>query len=159
MLTREFIGAALISLVLLIAVFIFFKVSMRRRAQEVTLPEPRDPEEGELLFTCLYVSTVYSDRPLDRVWAYGLGHRGKCEVMLSETAFSLIRQGETDFAIPLPDVLSVTRDSATIDRGVESRGLTQVNWKLGDYGVTTNLRITVDQESAVSALREALVSR
>ncbi len=157
--TREIIGTALIALVIITAVFIFFRVKQRRRLQESFIPRPQVAETGRLLFAGLYVSTVFTDTPLDRVWAYGLGHRGKCEVMVSDSAISLIRQGEADYAIPLSQIVSITRDSATIDKGVEARGLIQINWRIADHLLTTNLRVTVDQEHAVLSLREALVRK
>ncbi len=144
------------SLVFLIAFVIWRRISSRRAAQEASLENPGSFREGELLFRALYVSTVFADSPLERVWAFGLGNRGKCEVFASDDALSLRRVGEGDFSIPRDEIHMLTRGSATIDKGVEPRGLLQIHWTLGERDLITNLRITVDQEKRIRILEEKL---
>ena len=156
LLTREVIGAILVSLVFLIAFVIWRRVSSTRAAQETTLENPLSFRDGELLFRALYVSTVFADSPLERVWAFGLGNRGKCEIFASDDSLSLRRTGEDDFSIPRDQIQKLTRGSATIDKGVEPRGLLQIHWSLGQRDLITNLRITVDQEKRIRNLEEKL---
>jgi hypothetical protein len=146
LLTREFIGTILISSVLALALFIFFRVRLRRLRQESRLEEPQQPKAGESLFSCHYVASVFAVNPLERVWAYGLGHRGRAEIRQSDAGISIVRQGERDFLIPFTEIVGVERCGATIDRGVENRGLTQIRWKLGGEELVTSLRITANQE-------------
>lgn len=157
MLTREVIGTVLIAMVLGVAVYIFFQIRKRRSHQESVLDAPGQPEPGNHLFHCFYVSTVFSHNPLERVWAYGLGIRGQAELLISSGALTILRRGERGLAIPLEKLTAVTRESATIDRAVEARGLLQLHWSLGSTELITNLRISSDQEGAIAALREALV--
>jgi hypothetical protein len=154
--TREVIGAILVSLAFLIAFVIWRRISWRRAAQETALDNPLSFRDGEVLFSALYVSTVFADSPLERVWAFGLGNRGKCEVFASDEALSLRRVGEADFSIPRDQIHKLTRGSATIDKGVEPRGLLQIHWSLGQRDLITNLRITVDQEKRIRILGEKL---
>lgn len=157
MLTREVIGAALIALVFVIAIFIFFGVRKRKAKQEAFIPSPDVVIPGSILFQCLYVATVFRDRPLERVWAYGLGNRGKAEVGVSDGGVNIHRIGERGFSIPFDKIDSLTREAATIDRGVEARGLMQIDWLLGSTELTTSFRIASNQEEAIAALRKVLV--
>jgi hypothetical protein len=156
LLTRELIGTVLVSLVFLVAIFIFFRVKQRRNAQEQALPVPLAGTPGQKLFSCLYVASVFGSRPLERVWAYGLGIRGKAEIHLTSEGLSILRQGESSFAVPFSALISLDRAGATIDRGVERDGLTQLRWLLGDEEIVTSLRITQNQEVNFSRLQEAV---
>ena len=49
--------------------------------------------------------------------------------------------GEPSFHIPKNDLITLTRASATIDKGVERDGLMVLVWRLGDQEVMTNLRV------------------
>lgn len=159
MLTREVIGATLIAAVLLIALFIFMRVQKRKISQESVLEAPSQAQEGVRLFQCLYVATVFESSPLERVWAYGLGNRGKAEVAASDSGIGLLRQGERGFLIPYSSIVSIARQSATIDKGVEARGLVQIHWKLGEQELLTNLRITTDQEFNLEKLKQIVSGR
>ena len=93
LLTRELIGTVLVSLVFLVAIFIFFRVKQRRNAQEQALPMPLAGTSGQKLLSCLYVASVFGSRPLERVWAHGLGIRGKAEIHRTSKGLSIQRQG------------------------------------------------------------------
>lgn len=153
---REIIGAALILLVLLIAVNIYRSVIRRRKQQENTLPEPSTQQSFDSLFNCFYVATVFANNPLERVWAHGLGPRGKAIIGRSGTDLVISRLGELSFAIPLDSVEQVGRGGTTIDRGVEKDGLVQIQWRLGATSLLTSLRITSNQEANYLKLKEAL---
>jgi len=138
--TRELIGFIALTLVGAIALAIFFSVRGKRARQEAFFDTPRPTQAGELLANGLYVSTVLASAPLDRVWAHGLGIRGKVEVSLSHGGINLDRTGEVGFLIPSQSLLAIGRASATIDKGVEMDGLLVIEWYWGDQVVLTNLR-------------------
>lgn len=94
-----------------------------------------------------YVSTVYAEKPLDRIVSHGLMHRGKAEVRLRENGIEVQRLGETSFAILTSSITDVSRASATIDRGVEQSGLLAVSWMLGNTEVTTNFRLEAAEDT------------
>lgn len=153
---RELIGGTLILLVIVIALYIYRSVRRRRARQEAELPDYESLATEQLLFSCLYVATVFVERPLERVWAYGLGGRGRARVGLSVSHLVIERTGERSIAIPLAHIQEVRRGGATIDRGVEKSGLVQILWSLGDSSLLTSLRITSNQEQSYLKLREVI---
>ena len=150
--TKELIGALAIGLVGLIALSVWLRNRRLRKNQEDLLEAPKnfDAAEGLKVF---YVSTVFAKAPLDRVWAYGLGPRGKAYITFTATGFGIVRNGETGFEIPFSGVSALDRISATIDKAVEKGGLTAITWKLGSTELQTVLRI-VDPK-----IREELETR
>lgn len=144
--TRELIGAIAISLVALIAALIFFSNRSLRRAQESSLPEPHTGSAVEDAIAGFYVSTVFADAPLKRVWAYGLGGRGKALLGVTANGVTIERQGERNLLIAADQLVGVTRASATIDKGVERDGLLVLIWQLGDEELATHLRIVAKSE-------------
>ena len=92
--SRELIGGTLILLVIVIALYIYRSVRRRRARQESELPDYQSLAIEQVLFSCLYVATVFAERPLERVWAYGLGGRGRARVGLSGTHLVIERIGE-----------------------------------------------------------------
>ncbi len=153
--SRELIGAALILMVLIIALNIYRKVRSRRAAQESELPQPALAEGGKIIFSGFYVATVFAARPLERVWAFGLGSRGKATVSASANGISVERVGEQGFQIPRGDIVAVGRAGATIDRAVERNGLIQIAWQLGGTELLSSFRVTRDQDKCFRHLKEA----
>ena len=88
-----------------------------------------------------YVSTVFANKPLERIVSHGLLHRGKVDLVLCADGIQVKRLGETSFAIAASAITDVARASATIDRGVEQSGLLAISWMLGETEVTTNFRL------------------
>ena len=153
---REIIGASLILLVAVVGLFIYRSVGRRRKLQEVTMPDYESRDLQEPLFSCLYVATVFVDRPLERVWAYGLGGRGRAILGLSDEDLVIDRIGERSLTIPLASIRGVIRGGATIDRGVEKSGLVQIKWTLGTALLLTSIRITANQEGNYLKLKEVI---
>lgn len=153
---REIIGGSLIVLVFVIALAIFRSVRRRRIQQERLLPSIENKELTKQLFSCLYVATVFADRPLERVWAHGLGGRGRATVGLSGSYLVISRIGERSIAIPIGSIHLLSRGGATIDRGVEKGGLVQIHWNLGETGLLTSLRIISKPEDSYNKLKEAI---
>ncbi|MSZ19192.1 MAG: hypothetical protein F2609_00015 [Actinobacteria bacterium] len=88
----------------------------------------------------MYVATTFADRPLERVIAHGLAHRGFALVGVSDEGVSVSRTGESSFLIPTQSLLHLGKTTAVIDRVVEQDGLTSIRWKLGTAEVETHFR-------------------
>ena len=154
--TREIIGGALILIVFVIAFAIFRSVRRLRLQQERLLPSIESKELTTQLFSCLYVATVFADRPLERVWAHGLGGRGRATIGLAGSYLVIERIGERSIAIPISSIQRLSRGGATIDRGVEKGGLVQILWNLGETDLLTSLRIISKPEDSYNKLKEAI---
>lgn len=147
--TRELIGFIGISSVFLIALAIFLFNKNRRRKQELIISRPNELETGDFIASGLYASTVLAESALDRIWAHGLGARGKVSISASPVALSFDRVGEAGFSIPKTSLVRVSKASATIDKGVEKDGLLAIEWTLGGKLLLTNLRFADFEDSAL----------
>lgn len=132
----------LISLGLFSLLALFAIVNWRRRVavQAAQLEVPRGVETSEVGRNCFYVATTYSDRPLDRVIAHGLAHRGRANLTVTQSGLEVSRTGESSFLIPRADLLKVSTGSAVIDRAVENEGLVVIKWMLGKVELETHFR-------------------
>jgi hypothetical protein len=153
--SRELIGTALILMVMISALNIYRKVRLTRAAQEAELPKPASAVAGEPIFSGFYVATVFADKPLERVWAFGLGSRGRATVSAAGNGLSVQRIGEQGFQIPRSDIVKVGRARATIDRAVEKDGLIQIGWRLGGTELLSSFRVTKDQDQCFKQLKQA----
>lgn len=153
---REIIGASAIALVAVVASLIYLSNRSVRKAQESAMPEPSRPAEFAGGVAAYYVSTVFADSPLKRVWAWGLGGRGKALVAVDSSGVSIERQGELGLFISRDSLTGISRASATIDKGVEKDGLIALIWKLGDEELATHLRIVSrsQRQQFENAIRE-----
>ncbi len=143
--TRELIGFLAISLVVVIAVSVWLSTKKKRQVQEQSISAPSSATaQGE--FSALYVSTVFEQAHLDRIWAYGLGMRGNAKLAVDSSGVSVVRAGEDSFLIPRKDLHLVEAATATIDKAVEKSGLTAIHWSLGDTKVITHFRFTRPEE-------------
>ena len=138
---REVIGTVLILMVFVIAWRVYASVQRKKLEQQAALPKPLTSAGGVDFGEVFYASTVFAKSPLTRVWAHGLGGRGKAKLFLSETGISIERVGEPSILIPNDDLHAMTRATATIDKGVEKDGLLALIWELGGQKLITNLRI------------------
>jgi hypothetical protein len=148
--TRDIV--AVLSFLLLLAIVALAIWAIRRRSAKQSflgaLTEI-DSLTGTLVATAAgkYVSTVFTERPLDRVLALGLMHRGNAILRVFTDGVHLEREGEKSFAISAANIVGVERASASLDRGVERRGLLRLTWMLSETSVTTNLRIDAADDS------------
>lgn len=143
---RELIGTIAILLVFLVVWRVYVSVQKRTKLQQNQLQKPRTSVGGVELGDVFYASTVFGDSQLNRVWAHGLGGRGKAKLFIDPAGISLERTGETSILIPKGDLLAMSRVSATIDKGVEKNGLLALTWKLGETVLVTNLRVVNPQK-------------
>lgn len=138
---RELIGTAMILLVFLVVWRVSVSVQRRKVQQQAQLEKPKPSIGGVELGDVFYASTVFGDSQLNRVWAHGMGGRGKAKLFIDPQGISLERVGEPSIFIPKGDLLAMGRVSATIDKGVEKNGLLALTWRLGDTALVTNLRV------------------
>jgi hypothetical protein len=143
--TRELIGFLAISLVVLIAVSVWLSTKKKRQVQEQSISAP-SPATSQGQYFALYVSTVFEQARLDRIWAHGLGMRGNAKLAVDSSGVSVVRTGEDSFLIPRRDLHRLEAATATIDKAVEKSGLTAIHWSLGDTTVITHFRFTRPQE-------------
>lgn len=139
--TRELIGFLAIALVAVVSVSVWLSTKKKRRIQEQSISTPI-PATSAGEFSALYVSTVFENARLDRVWAHGLGMRGNARLAVDQAGISVVRAGENSFLIPSTDLQLVEAATATIDKAVEKSGLTAIHWMLGDTKVITHFRFT-----------------
>lgn len=88
-----------------------------------------------------YVATTVAGDPYDRITAGGLAFRGAAVASVHPTGVLVRRTGEVELWIPRADLLDAGRATWTIDRVVESGGLTMLRWRLGEREVDTYLRL------------------
>ena len=140
--TRELIAFCALLIVPTIALLAYSSVRKRRRMQEQQLLPLVQAEEGDPFITCLYVSTVFASDPLVRIWARGLGPRGKAQLILNSISLSIKRVGEEGFSIPASEIEALSTSSATIDKGVERNGLLGIHWTHSNQKLITQLRFS-----------------
>lgn len=134
--TREIIAALMLSLVPLFGLLAFYSTRKRRAEQERLLSKP-EIVASENGVDCIYVATVFEERPLEKIWAWGLGSRGEANVSYSKDQVSISRRGEAGLSFTLKRA-SLAR--ATIDKGVESAGLVSLHWENNGFELITQIR-------------------
>lgn len=139
--TRELVGVLAVGLVAVVVLLVYLSNRSVRRAQEQVIPKPAESLSTEHPHSAYYVSTVFAEKALTRVWAHGLGGRGKAFLAISPAGVSISRLGEVGFLIPTKDLTGLARASATIDKAVERDGLLVLLWNLGEDQLATHLRI------------------
>jgi hypothetical protein len=143
---------AIFSALLFLSLIALAVSAIKRRAQKqlaIGNLTPIDAISGAIAAEAMgfYVSTVFAAKPLERVVSHGLLHRGKTELVVRVDGMQISRPGETSFGIATSAITSVSRASATIDRGVERAGLLAVSWMLGATEVTTNFRLNATDDT------------
>lgn len=142
---------ALLTLFLFVGILAVAIRSINRKSKLVTyVAEPlRIDQLGGLLQTvrAQYVSTVLTANPLERFAAKELLFRGRSLVEIYQHAILIHREGEISIEIAAEFIQSITRESASIDRGVEPNGLLAISWLTNSTLVTTNLRIEAADDS------------
>jgi hypothetical protein len=145
----------LISLAFFAVLGLLAFVSWRRRIseQQALIPSPSRVSSSSAGFKCFYVATTFADRPLERVIAHGLAHRGVAYLLITDSGLEVSRTGETSFLVPRSDLIQVGSVSAVIDRAVEENGLVVIKWKLGSEELESHFRF-VDSQLRTSSLSQ-----
>ena len=145
----------LISLAFFAVLGLLAFISWRRRIskQEVLLPSPFEVPNSSVGFKCFYVATTFANRPLERVIAHGLAHRGVAYLLITDSGLEVSRTGETGFLVSRADLIQVGSVSAVIDRAVEKDGLVVIKWKLGSEELESHFRF-VDANLRASSVSQ-----
>jgi hypothetical protein len=155
---REIVAGVLVAL--FASLVVLAVRSAKQRAAQASGLKLTDVSElsGEEIAeaAALYVATVQTDKPLERIAGKGLLHRGKARLSVLSDGLIIDRTGEVSIAIAATDLCGVSRASATIDKGVENDGLLAISWMAGATCLTTNLRLA--REDDTKELFETLVS-
>jgi hypothetical protein len=147
--------AALVALlVVLAAVGLFVR---RRRQRDIEPPQPWTDAVPTLVVDALYVATTRAGDRYDRVFAHGLGFRGRTQLAIDPDGVQLVAD-RTEVRIPAERIRSVERATWTIDRVVEPGGIIVIAHSLG-ADVDTCLRIIGDDREAFDALRGLVRTR
>ncbi|MGC5075944.1 hypothetical protein [Agrococcus sp. DT81.2] len=147
--------AALVALVVLLAVA--GVLARRRRQRDIEPPQPWTDAMPTLVVDALYVATTRAGDRYDRVFAHGLGFRGRTRVAIDPDGVQLVAD-RTEVRIPAERIRSVERATWTIDRVVEPGGMIVISHSLG-ADVDTCLRIIGDDREAFDALRGLVRTR
>jgi hypothetical protein len=133
----------IIALVLAAFLGLLAVASWKKRVtnQELSFPKPMSAEEVSDGIHCFYVATTFLNKPLDRVLAHGLAHRGFADVGWSNRGLEINRRGETSFLIHRESLMDISRRTAVIDKAVEKDGLVSVAWRNGEIELETHFRI------------------
>jgi hypothetical protein len=150
------VGLIALALFAILIFFAYLSWVSKMRKQEKELIAPQFVEHSGLVENAQYVATIFADRPLDRVLAHGLAHRGKAAISVSPSGVYISRTGERSFVIPSKQISNVTTGNAVIDRVVEKDGLVSIRWTLGEVELETYLRFVSASEraAAVSNLKD-----
>lgn len=159
----QYVFAAGCTVLFAVLVFLAIRGNGRRKAEQGDLGQLVDitalPGTPIASATGQYVATVFADRPLHKVVVGGLAFRGKAQIIVTNEAIGIERVGEESFVIKQDALIAISRESATIDRAVETGGLLSLTWSLGGTAVATQLRIdreadNVELASALKSLRK-----
>lgn len=144
------IGLAIFAMLAIFALY-----SWRRRIfmQQMLIQKPVEVASSAVGLKCLYITTTFADRPLERVVAHGMAHRGWAFLLVTESGLEVSRIGELSFLIPKADLIKIGSVSAVIDRAVEKDGLVSIKWKLGSQDIESHFRF-VDTKIRSSSLAQ-----
>lgn len=144
------IGLAIFAMLAIFALY-----SWRRRIfmQQMLIQKPVEVASLAVGLKCLYIATTFADRPLERVVAHGMAHRGWAFLLVTESGLEVSRIGELSFLIPKADLIKIGSVSAVIDRAVEKDGLVSIKWKLGSQDIESHFRF-VDTKLRSSSLAQ-----
>ena len=147
--------AAVVALLVVLAVVGL--LARRRRQRDIEPPLPWTDAVPTLVVDALYVATTRAGDRYDRVFAHGLGFRGRTQVAIDPDGVQLVAD-RTEVRIPAERIRSVERATWTIDRVVEPGGIIVIAHALG-ADVDTSLRIIGDDREAFDALRGLVRTR
>lgn len=149
--TKEQFALVCAGVVVLLALLAVLGVrSRRRRQRDIEAPVPWTDAVPTLVVGALYVATTRAGDPYDRVFAHGLGFRGRTRLAIDADGVQLVAD-RTEVRIPAERIREVARATWTIDRVVEPGGIIVIAHALG-ADVDTYLRIIGDDREAFDAL-------
>jgi hypothetical protein len=125
-------------------------LAKRRRQRDIEPPLPWTDAVPSLVVEALYVATSRAGDPYQRIFAHGLGFRGRTQLAIDAAGVQLVAD-RREMRIPADRIRGVSRATWTIDRVVEPGGIIVIAHTLGAE-VDTYLRIIGDDTAAFEAL-------
>lgn len=120
-----------------------------------SLPAPAEPPASLSApletATGLHAATTLAREPLRRVAVAGLAFRARAELTVHAEGLVIAPRGERTLFIPASDLTSLARATWTIDKGVESDGLTVIEWRLGETDLDTYVRVDGSDDALIRA--------
>ncbi|GEK80523.1 PH-like domain-containing protein [Agrococcus baldri] len=149
--TKELFALLCAAFVALLALLVWLGLRSRRRRQgDIDAPQGWIDAVPSLVVDALYVATTRAGDPYDRVFAHGLGFRGRTRLAIDAHGVQLLAD-RRELRIPATSIRSVERATWTIDRVVEPGGIIVIGHRLG-ADVDTYLRVIGDDAPAFEAL-------
>jgi hypothetical protein len=149
--TKETFALLCAAFVALLAVLVWLGIRSRRRRQgDIAEPLGWVDATPTLVVDALYVATTRTGDPYDRVFAHGLGFRGRTSLAIDADGVQLLAD-RREVRIPAERIRAVERATWTIDRVVEPGGIIVIAHELG-ADVDTYIRVIGDDAAAFEAL-------
>jgi len=150
--SKEAFALLCAAFVALVAVLVAVGIWRRRRRQrDILEPEAWSADASPtLVVEALYVATTRAGDPYDRIFAHGLGFRGRTALAIDAEGMQLLAD-RREVRIAASSIRSVERATWTIDRVVEPGGIIVVSHRLG-ADVDTYVRVVGDDAHAFEAL-------
>ncbi|SFS18627.1 hypothetical protein SAMN04487783_2695 [Agrococcus baldri] len=149
--TKELFALLCAAFVVLVALLVWLGIRGRRRRQrDITAPQGWIDATPSLVVDALYVATTRAGDPYDRIFAHGLGFRGRTRMAIDADGVQLLAD-RRELRIPATSIRSVERATWTIDRVVEPGGIIVIAHELG-ADVDTYVRVIGDDAPAFEAL-------
>lgn len=150
--TKETFALLCALFVALLALLVWLGLRSRRKRQgDIREPDLwlADPKPT-LAVEALYVATTRAGDPYDRIFAHGLGFRGRTQFAIDAAGVQLVAD-RREVRIAASSIREVARATWTIDRVVEPGGIIVIRHELGT-DVDTYLRVIGDDAPAFEAL-------
>lgn len=128
----------------------------RRRQRDIEPPAAWSDAEPTLVVEALYIATTRAGDRYQRIFAHGLGFRGRTSIAIDAGGVQLLAD-RTELRIPAERIRRVERATWTIDRVVEPGGMIVIAHALG-ADVDTYVRVIGDDRDVLAAL-QALAAR
>lgn len=150
--TKETFALLCALFVALLALLVWLGLRARRKRQG----DIREPDawladaRPTLVVEALYVATTRAGDPYDRIFAHGLGFRGRTQLAIDAAGVQLVAD-RREVRIAASSIREVARATWTIDRVVEPGGIIVIRHELG-ADVDTYLRVIGDDAPAFEAL-------
>lgn len=149
--SRELFALLCAAFVTLMALLVWLGLRSRRRRQgDVASPAGWIDAAPSLVVEALYVATTRAGDPYDRIFAHGLGFRGRTQLAVDADGVQLLAD-RRELRIAAARIREVSRATWTIDRVVEPGGIIKITHELG-APVDTYVRVIGDDAQAFEAL-------
>lgn len=149
--SKELFALLCAAVVLLLALLVWLGLRARRRGQrDILVPQAWIDAEPTLVAYAFYVATTRAGDPYDRIFAHGLGFRGRTRLAIDPDGVQLLAD-RRELRITADSIRAVERATWTIDRVVEPGGMIVIAHSLGS-DVDTYLRVVGDDAAVFEAL-------